>query len=401
MNGTPFIPTDPPAGFPSHLLPVFFLITSIFRNDVVFLVFFNGRREWLMLDQMLIHTVRELQKQISIGEIDWQRLCQNFLTNITTLPFHLNQSIQKINWNDVIFLRRRLQIRLENGTQVLAKYVENFGEMWCENSRRNEHHIRCQISGTNEEVIIPISAIVNHIPSSIYINQYNQKLAEKKAEEKLAIDAKAAAEASEAYRQQMINRGSIVGPLEIQHYYPSFSIGSLQALSQLCKKFGIVPDFTHVFNLIVDRFQKFGDHSSFAIQQLSEDDQKSFDAFLKKYMNEIVGRVIRSKTARFKQSKLPVHLFRVFEYYCYLFKINSPTHQDIDDFLKKGDEYFKELATNMITKSGNPLEFRFPDEYWICPEFHVLRKPLRNAMFQTLLEMPKDMNFPADVFVSE
>jgi hypothetical protein len=119
----------------------------------------------------------------------------------------------------------------------------------------------------------------------------------------------------------MRERGSIVGHLEIQRYYPLFSIGSLQALFQICKNFGIFPDFTYEFNLVVDRFQKLGDHSSFAIQQLSEDDQKAFDAFSTKYMNEIVGRVIRSKTARFKQSKLPVYLFRVFEYYCYLFQM--------------------------------------------------------------------------------
>jgi hypothetical protein len=391
----------------STILPAFtaihLFIQSVLKNRVAFLVFHNGRITWGMLRSDFVEFVREILSILPPAnrhhEVDWNEVCRVFQQRIPRLPFLIDGYVE-LEWKQVIFENRNLMIRLPNGQIVPAKYIEYFGEMMCDNSQNIDHHISCQIRGTDERVIIPIGDIVTHLPSKKNLEDYDQKLAEKKAEEKAAIDAKAAAEASEAYRQQMMDRGSIVGHLEIQRYYPLFSIGSLQALFQICKKFGIVPDFTYEFNLIVDRFQKLVDHSSFAIQQLSEDDQKAFDAFSTKYMNEIVGRVIRSKTARFKQSKLPVYLFRVFEYYCYLFQINSPTHEDIDEFLKKGDDYFEELATNMTTTSGNPLEFPFPDEYWTRPEFHVLRKPLRNAMFQTLCESPKEMNFPADVFVS-
>ena len=383
-------------------IPVYLFIQQILKNQVAFLIFYNGRITWQMLKPDFVEFVRKILSMLPPAnqhhEVDWNKVCEIFQGKIPKLPFLIDEYVE-LEWKQVIFENRNLMIRLPNGQIIPAKYIEYFGEMRCDISKNIDHHISCQIRGTDERFIIPICNIVTHLPSKKDLEDYDQKLAEKKAEEKAAIDAKAAAKASEAYRQQMINRGIIVGHLDIQRYYPSFSTGSLQALSQLCKKFGIIPDFTHEFNLIVDRFQKLGDHSSFIIQQLSEDDQKSFDTFLKKYMDEVVGRVIRSKTARFKQSKLPVHLFRVFEYHCYLFQINSPTHQDIDDFMKRGDDYFKELATNMTIKTGNPLEF--PDEYWIRPEFYVLRKPLRNEMFQTLLEMPKDMNFPADVFVSE
>lgn len=392
----------------STILPAFIaihlFIQSVLKNRVAFLVFHNGRITWGMLRSDFVEFVREILLILPPGnrhhEVDWNEVCRVFQKRIPRLPF-LIDGYAELEWKQVIFENRNLIIRLPNGQIVPAKYIEYFGEMMCDNSQNIDHHISCQIRGTDERVIIPIGDIVNHLPSKKNLEDYDQMLAQKKAEEKAAIDAKAAAEASEACKQQMMERGSIVRIFEIQRYYPFFSIGSLQVLFQICKKFGICPDFTYEFNLVVDRFQKLGDHSSFGIQQLSEDDQKSFGSFFKKYMNEIVGRVIRSKTARFKQSKLPVHLFRVFEYYCYLFQINSPTHQDIDAFLKKGDDYFEELATNMTTTSGNPLEFPFPDEYWTRPEFHVLTKPLRNTMFQTLLELPKEMNFPVDVFVSE
>ena len=391
----------------STILPAFtatnLFIQNVLKNRVAFLVFHNDRITWRMLRSDFVEFVREILSILPPAnrhdEVDWNEVCRVFQQRIPRLPFLIDGYVE-LEWKQVIFENRNLMIRLPNGQIVPAKYIEYFGEMMCDNSQNVDHHISCQIRGTDERVIIPIGDIVTHLPSKKDLDEYDQKLDEKKAEEKAAIDAKTAAEASEACRQQMRERGSIVGYLDIQRYYPLFSIGSLQALFQICKKFGIFPDFCYEFNLIVDRFQKLVDHSSFAIQQLSEDDQKAFDAFITKYMNEIVGRVIRSKTARFKQSKLPGHLFRVFEYYCYLFQINSPTHEDIDEFLKKGDDYFKELATNMTTTSGNPLEFPFPDEYWTRPEFHVLRKPLRNAMFQTLCEFPKEMNFPADVFVS-
>ena len=384
------IPTDPPAGFPTHLLSVFFLITAIFRNNVAFLVFFNERREWLMLDQILIDAVRELQLRIPIDQIDWQRLCQHFLTNFTTLPFYLNQGIQEINWNDVIFVRRNLLIRLEDGRQVPAKYIENFGEMWCEQSGRNEHHIRCQIRGTDEVVIIPISAIVNHILSKKDVSQYDENLAKQKAKEKAARDTEEAKQQSEAYKAQMKERGKIVSFPQIQRNYPLLSEVSMKVLFLLCKRFGIALDFTYQFNLLVRRLVCIGDQSNF--QELAEEDQEAFMAFMERYMNQFVGRVIVSNTIRFQKSNLADKLRGLFEIHCLRNKIYSPTQADVDSFLSKGDEFFAKFAA---TISEN--ELALPDTYWTQAEFGVLTKQKKGyGMLQFLFPMPKE--FPSDIF---
>ena len=384
------IPTDPPVGFPIHLLSVFFLITAIFRNNVAFLVFFNERREWLMLDQILIDAVRELQLRIPIDQIDWQRLCQHFLTNFTTLPFYLNQGIQEINWNDVIFVRRNLLIRLEDGRQVLAKYIENFGEMWCEQSGRNEHHIRCQIRGTDEVVIIPISAIVNHILSKKDVSQYDENLAKQKAKEKAARDTEEAKQQSEAYKAQMKERGKIVSFPQIQRNYPLLSEVSMKVLFLLCKRFGIALDFTYQFNLLVRRLVCIGDQSNF--QELAEEDQEAFMAFMERYMNQFVGRVIVSNTIRFQKSNLADKLRGLFEIHCLRNKIYSPTQADVDSFLSKSDEFFVKFAA---TISENALAL--PDTYWTQAEFGVLTKKKKGyGMCQFLFPTPKE--FPKDIF---
>jgi len=384
------IPTDPPAGFPSHLLSVFFLITGIFGNNVAFLVFFNGRREWLMLDHRLIDAVKNLQRQIPIDQIEWQRLCQHFLTNFTTLPFHLPQRIQEIEWSNVIFVKRNLQIHLADGRQVPAKYIENFGEMWCEQSGKNEHHIRCQIRGTPEEVIIPISAIVTHILSKKDVSQYDENLAQKKAEEKAVRDAEEAKQHSEAYKTQMRERGEIVGFPKIQRNYPLFSEVSMKVLFLLCKRFGIALDFSYKFNLLVRRLVCLVDQSEF--QELVEEDQKAFIAFMEKYMDQFVGRVIVSKTVRFQQSNLPDHLRGLFEIHCLQIENHSPTQTDVDSFLEKGDESFSTIAASI---SENALAL--PDTFWTQPEFGVLTKQKKGyPMFQFLFPLPKD--FPEDIF---
>ena len=366
MDGTPFIPNDPPVGFPTHLLSVFFLITAIFRNNVAFLVFFNERREFLMLDQSLIDAVRELQLQIPIDQIDWQRLCQNFLKNFSTLPFYLNQRIQKIDWNNVIFLRRTLLIRLEDRKQVPAKYMENFGEMWCEKSRRTEHHIKCQIRGTPEEVIIPISAIVNHIPSKKDVSEYDEKLAQQKAKEKAARDAEEAKQQSEAYKAQMKERGKIVSFPQIQRHYPLFSDASMKALFILCKRFQIALERTYQFNLIIFRLICLGDQSLYSPPEIVEEDQKDFEAFMEIYMNQFVGRGIVSNTIRFQLSTLPDHLRGIFEIDCLRNKNYSPTQADVNSLLEKGDKFFPIFSA---TISENALAL--PDTYWKQREFGI------------------------------
>lgn len=366
------IPTDPPAGLPNHLLPVFYLITAIFSNIVAFLVFFNGRREWLMLDESLIDAVRELQLRIPIDQIDWQRLCQHFLTNFTTLPFYLNQGIQEIDWNNVIFLRRTLLIRLEDGREVLAKYIENFGEMKCEKTGRTEHYIRCQIRGTPEVDVIPISAILNHMPSRKDIINYDEK------------------QQSDAYNAQMRKRGEIVSFPQIQRNYPLFSEVSMKILFFLCKRFGIALDFTYQFNLLVRRLVCLGDQSNF--QELAEEDQEAFMAFMERYMNQFVGRVIVSNTIRFQQSNLADKLRGLFEIHCHRNQNYSPTQADVDSFLSKGDEFFAKFAA---TISENALAL--PDTYWTQAEFGVLTKKKKGyGMCQFLFPTPNE--FPKDIF---
>lgn len=392
MDGTPFIPTDPPAGFPIHLLPVFFLITAILRNNVAFLVFFNERREWLMLDHRLIDDVRELQLQIPIDQIDWQRLCQHFLRTFTDLPFHLHQRIQKIDWKDVIFVKRNLQIRLANGRQVLVKYMENFGEMWCEHTGKNEHYIKCQIRGTLEEVIIPISSIVTHILSKNDVSQYDENLAQKKAEEKVALAAEEAKQHSEAYKTQMRERGEIVGFPKIQRNYPLFSKVSMKVLFLLCKRFEIALDFSYKFNLLVRRLVCLGDQSIYSPPELAEEDQKAFMAFMETYMNQFVGRVIVSNTIRFQQSNLPDHLRGLFEIHCHRNQNYSPTQTDVDSFLSNRDEFFSTIAASI---SENALTL--PDTYWTQAEFGVLTKQKKGyPMLQFLFPLPKE--FPKDIF---
>lgn len=430
MDG--IIPTDPPASLLAYLLPMFFLITALFRNNVAFLVFCDGRLEWLMLDQRMIDAVRELQLQIPIDQIDWHQLCVYFLSQFQQLPFYLLQRIQRIDWNNVIFLRRTLLIHLEDGREVLAKYVENFGEMWCENSRRNEHHIRCQIRGTSEEVIIPISAIVKHMISEKEKNEYDEKLAQEKAKEKATRDAEEAKQHSEAYKAQMMERGKICAFPKIQRNYPLFTPEFMLILFFICKKNGIEIGFGYRFNLIVRRLVCFvrrseskhdqptspspsqnlpeeynkalKDFMDKCTSQFPEEDIKAFEAFVEKYMTQFVGRVIRSRTIRFqlfiapKESRIPEYLHRVFEYHCHLTKNYSPTQADVDAFLKKGEEYFTRLAEEMTTRSENPLTLS--DEYWKnWKEFDVLTMITKSTMCEVIFPMvPTPTPFPSDLF---
>jgi hypothetical protein len=306
------------------------------------------------------------------------------------LPFYLNQGIQEIEWCNVIFVKRNLLIRLEDGRQVLAKYIENFGEMWCEHIRKNEHHIRCQIRGTDEVVIIPISAIVNHILSKKDVSQYDEKLAQQKAKEKAARDAEEAKQQTDDYKAQMRKRGEIVSFPQIQLNYPLFSEVSMKFLFFLCKRFGIALDFTYQFNLLVRRLVCLGDQSNF--QELSEEDQEAFMAFMERYINQFVGRVIVSNTIRFQQSNLPDKLRGLFEIHCHRNQNYSPNQADVDSFLSKSDEFFVKFAVTILENA-----LALPDTYWTQAEFGVLTKQKKGyGMCQFLFPMPKE--FPKDIF---
>jgi hypothetical protein len=419
------IPTDPPAGLLEYLLPVFFLITALFRNNVAFLVFCDGRLEWLMLNQRIIDAVTEIRLQIPIDQINWHRLCQHFFSQFQQLPFYLHQRIQGIDWNNVIFLRRTMQVRCEDGSLVYARYIENFGEMRCDQSGKNEHHIRCQIRGTDKEVIIPISAIVNHIPPRKDVDEYLEKLAQQQAAEE-------AQQQSEAYKVQMMKRGEICAFPKKQRNYPLFTPEFILILFILCKRFGIEISFGYRFNLIVRRLVCFVHRSEYqhdqpsspsqnlpeeynkalkdfmekCTSQFPEEDIKAFEAFVEKYMTQFVGRVIRSKTIRFqlfiapKESRIPEYLHRVFEYHCHFTKNYSPTQADVNAFLRQGDEYFSRLAEEMTTRSESPLTLS--DEYWTnWREFHVLTMVTKSryTMCEVIFPMiPTPNPFPSDLF---
>ena len=319
-----------------------------------------------MLEQYIIDAVKELLLHIPIDQINWQQICQHFLTNFTTLPFYLNGGIQEIDWNNVIFLRRTLLIRLENGREVLAKYVENFGEIPCEHSGIIELYIKCQIRATDEEVIIPISAIVNHIPSKKDVLEYDEKLAQQKAKEKADRDAEESKQQFEAYNAQMKESGKIVSFPAIQKRYPLLSKVSMKVLFLLCKRFGIALDRTYEFNLIIFRLICLGDQSIYSPPELAEEYQKDFETFMEIYMNQFVGRGIVSITIRFQKSTLPDHLRGLFEINCHRNQNYSPTQTDVDFLLEKGDEFFAKFAA---TISENALAL--PDIYWNQQEFGV------------------------------
>lgn len=393
---TPPAPPAPPANLANEFFPVFFLIISLLKNHAEFLVFHNGRLEWLLLHERLVDTVTQLRHQIPVHEINWQRLCQHFLTTFPFLLFDLGQQdVRKIDWKNVIFLRRTIMIRLENGIIVPAKYVENFGKMPCDSTGIDEHHIKCQIRCIDDEIIIPISAIVDHMPSKKVVEGYEKELKRVEQLNKEKADAEAAAKASDESREQLMKRGENVGFSKVQRYYPNFSQETLRILFLLCRRFNIVPDFTYQFNLTVLRLLSLGDQSRFPLPQLSEEDQEAFEAFEQKYNTEMVGRVIKSKTGRFQASSLPDHLHRCFEYDCFLLEIDSPTQEDADAFLQRGEAYFSTLATNMSTKSESALTF--PESYWTQSEFGVELRHLKNPMPHLIFKMLA--SFPSDVFV--
>ena len=391
----------PPSNLPPALLPVFFFLTSLFSNNVAFLVFRDGKFHWLIIRDELLRLVKSLQSQFPLEEIDWHKLCEHFVNRIPHLPFYFGQTIIDVDWKNILFRRRVMKIKLPDGSIVIAKYLEHFGESWNKTNRMNEHFLTFEVRGTGEHVTIPLSDIITHVPTKDDVVSYDNANEKIKNEEVATAQKKELAKASEAYNKQMIERGVIASFPNIQRYYPNFSIPALQVLFLLCRRFKIVPDFTYQFNLIVLRLLPLGDQSRFLLPQLSDEDQKDFEAFQQKYNAEMVGQVIKSKTGRFQESQassLPDHLRRLLEYYCLRKQIVYPSQKQVDFFLKGTNTYlniyFKVLATNMSTTSGNVLEF--PDSYWTQSEFGVVLKDSENTMLQSLFKMPS--SFPPDVF---
>jgi hypothetical protein len=301
-----FIPTTPPAGLLEYLVPVFFLITALFRNNVAFLVFCDGKIEWLMLDQIMIDAVRELQHQIPIDQIDWHRLCQHFFSQFQRLPFYLHQRIHEIDWNNVIFFRRTMQVHLEDGMLVYARYIENFGEMWCDQSEKNEHHIRCQIRGTDEEVVIPISAIVNHMPSRKDVDEYLKKLAQQQAEKEAARAAEEAERLEKKRIADIKKRSAVLPPT-----YPRLSDFFLQILFNLCMTKRVVIGFTLEFNLLFLEHLNFDEERQTGLSGISEENSPNFEIFKKKYNECFADKFIYPRPQPKYYPLLSEHLLQI------------------------------------------------------------------------------------------
>jgi hypothetical protein len=407
---------------------------QIMKRKYQFLVYHNGR---LHLTQISRYCLQE--SLVIFGQIpEDQELSQEMLNHILQcmravfqqLSFVIDGQLVYVDWKDVVFAgepgrRRTLKISLPDGQIAFAKYTGNRGDLFI-----------FEVVGTNEVVEIPLAKILDHTqPPSEVLQKYKDDLAAKKAAaEKAARAAEEAARAaeeaaraaeeaaraaeeakqhSEAYKDQMMERGEIIAFPNIQRNYPFFTLRFMLILFLLCKRFRIEIGFSYRFNLIVRRLACFVrrsqsqyDQSGFPLPEIPEEDNKAFEAFVEKYMSQFVGRVIRSRTIRFqlfiapKESRIPEYLHRVFEYYCHLTKNYSPTQADVDAFLRQGDEYFSRLAEEMTTRSENPLTLS--DEYWTnWREFGVLTMVTKSryTMCEVIFPMiPTPNPFPSDLF---
>lgn len=379
----------PPSGFPKNMLVIFLFIQAIMNGQTFFIVFYGGKFGLAEIDSDVLHQMILFLAPVFLqirreqdNQLPWESICNQFKHQFQIPLMILNGGLLQIPWICFLLGPRNIAIEMPEG-EIFAKYV----------SESNEHgigHITIETRNTREIFDVSTDQITR-FPTSDELRKSDEEFASRK-------DAEAATETSEAFNEQMRERSKNVGFPGIQRYYPNFSQETLRILFLLCRRFNIVPDFTYQFNLIVLRLLPLGDQSRFPLPQLSEEDQKDFEAFKQKYNTQMVGRVIKSKTGRFQESQassLPDHLRRLFEYFCFLLEIESPSQEDVDKFLQKVDVYFEQLATNMSTKSGSALTF--PDSYWTQPEFGVVLKNSKNTMLQSLFKMPS--SFPPDVFV--
>ena len=387
----------PPPGFPKSMLVILLFIQAIKNGLTFFLVFHNGKFELAeieggVLQEMMIF-LGNFFRQIRRGQTDfpWQDICTEFKGLFHSPLMILNGQLWPIPWFSFILGPRNVALKISSSTvpqEIVAIYrgeSQTYG-----NSVFESRH-------TKEIFDVP-NTCITRLPTSVELDRSDKEFAARN-------EAEAATETSKALQKQREERGKIVKFPGIQHHYPLLPQGTLKILFILCQKCGISPDFSYSFNLLVLRFLPFFNQLSeqplFSLLQLSEQDNKAFKEFEEKYNTAkrddipILGSVIKSKTGRFQASNLPDHLRRLFEYFCSLLDIESPTQEDVNAFLKRGDVYFEQLARNMSTISGNVLEF--PDSYWTQPEFGVVLKNSKNTMLQSLFKMPS--SFPSDVFV--
>lgn len=378
-----------PSGLRPEFFTIFFLLNCIFEGLTSFLVYHDGSFHWIMMHVEFLEIVQRLRNGVPLEHVDWNGSCERISQIVTQIPFFLGHVIIQVPLNNLVLPRRRnVKIRLESGQIVLAKYLEYFGLMWCESTNRNEHSFVFLVQGTDERVIIPIVNVITHATTREEVESYHKDLERKKQLEKEKAEAKAAAEASDAFKEQMRQKGAIVDKSKPQRNYPVLSDHLLQILYHLSVRYNVKIGFKYRFNLLVFRLLSFGSQIRFQLPQLSEEERVKFEAFKTKYNNEMVGRVIRSRKARFQApepSGIPEDLKRLFEYYCNLFELGLEDYYgNVTEFLQRGERYYASLAETMAT-SVEALSL--PDSYWVQPEQGVEVKKLKSKfpMFHHLL----------------
>ena len=368
-----------PSGLRPEFFTIFFLLNCIFEGLTSFLVYHDGSFHWIMMHVEFLEIVQRLRNGVPLEHVDWNGSCERISQIVTQIPFFLAHTIIEVTLNNLVLPRRRnVKIRLESGQIVLAKYLEYFGLMWCESTNSNEHNFVFMVQGTEERVVIPIVNIITHTTTREDVESYQRNLEREKKLQKEKDEAKAALEACEEFKNQMKQRGKLAkeGP---QRNYPVLSDHLLQILFHLSVKCNVKIGFKYRFNLLVFRLLSFGSQIRFQLPQLSEEERVNFEAFKTKYNNKMVGRVIRSRNARFQApgpSEILEGLKRLFEYYCELFEIDlEDSDGDVTGFLQRGEKYYASLAETMAT-SVEALSL--PDSYWVQPEHGVEVKKLKS-----------------------
>jgi hypothetical protein len=375
-----------PSGLRPEFFTIFFLLNCIFEGLTFFLVYHDGRFHWIMMDLEFLEIVQRLRDGVPFEHIDWNRSCERISSIVTEIPFDLGDRIIQVPLNNLVLPRRRnVKIRLVSGQIVLAKYLEYYGLMSCESTNRNEDSFVFLVQGTEERVIIPIGNIMTHTTTRDEVESYNKNLERKKQLEKAKAEAKAALEASEDFKKQMRQKGEIVDKSKPQRNYPFLSDHLLQILYHLSVRCNVKIGFKYRFNLLVFRLLSFGYQTHFQLPQLSEEEQVNFEAFKTKYNNEMVGRVIRSRKARFQApSGILEGLKRLFEYYLHLFDFDEISDEDVREFLQRSEKTNAQLAESMVTCVE---ALSLPVSYWVQPEHGVEVRKLKSKfpMFHHLL----------------
>ncbi len=186
--------------------------------------------------------------------------------------------------------------------------------------------ILCEVRGTGEEVIIPISAIRNHKQSRSSVEEFDKAFAQRKAEEEAA--AKKAEKAEEARQQseafKIINKekGRIISGT-----YPILTKLTVQFIYHLCIRCNVKLGFTESFNrLISDFLDSKGEIKlpklsadeqvdEIVLVQMSSDERKDFEAFEIEYVSNFAGKIIHS----FDKNEYPNfsdHLIQILYHLC-------------------------------------------------------------------------------------